>query len=380
MRFVFFYHAFTSCWNNGHAHFLRGVTRELARLGHQVVVFEEERGWSRQNAVADGGRDILAEAAGLVDGVQIRNVALATLDEALGDADVVLVHEWNEPQLVAAIGKRRKSGGRFELLFHDTHHRAVTAPRELDRFELDGYDGVLLFGQVLRDIYRRRGWAGRAFIWHEAADVTLFRPKPEIKKTHDLVWIGNWGDDERTAELTEFLVEPASRLKVDTAIYGVRYPESARRMLAEHGLDCRGWLPNHRVPDAFAQARATVHIPRGPYVSALPGIPTIRMFEAMACGIPLVSAPWSDTEGLFPHQAYVRVRDGREMEIALRSILSDDAYAAELVANGRKAILAHHTTRHRADELLSIVSMLGAGATEPKPALQTGLSLQKVAS
>ena len=59
-----------------------------------------------------------------------------------------------------------------------------------------------------------------------------------------------------------------------------------------------------------------MHVPRGPYAEALPGIPTIRVFEALACGIPLVSAPWDDCEGLFqPGRDYLsrrqRQRDGR---------------------------------------------------------------------
>jgi spore maturation protein CgeB len=49
----------------------------------------------------------------------------------------------------------------------------------------------------------------------------------------------------------------------------------------------------------FSRYRVTVHVPRRPYAEALPGIPTIRPFEAMACGIPLISAPWQDTEKLF---------------------------------------------------------------------------------
>ena len=66
MKFVLFCHAFTSCWNNGHAHFLRGVTRELTQLGHDVLVCEPEAGWSRVNALADGGEAALAEAERLV--------------------------------------------------------------------------------------------------------------------------------------------------------------------------------------------------------------------------------------------------------------------------------------------------------------------------
>src|SRR3954471_15851876 len=154
MRLVFFCHAFSSCWNNGNAHFLRGVTRELARLGHEVVVYEPLEGWSRTNALQEGGESILVEADVLIPGVMVLGYeGLPDLDDVLQGADVVVVHEWNQPELITQIGRRRAAGARFMLLFHDTHHRAITAPQELPRFDLDGFDGVLAFGEVLREIY-----------------------------------------------------------------------------------------------------------------------------------------------------------------------------------------------------------------------------------
>ena len=136
-----------------------------------------------------------------------------------------------------------------------------------------------------------------------------------MKKRSDLVWIGNWGDDERTEELIEFLIEPVRRLGLKADVYGVRYPESARRLLAEAGIAYQGWLPNFRVPEVFARARMTVHVPRRPYAHRLPGIPTIRPFEALACGIPLICAPWKDCEGLFrPGEDYLVASDGDEMK------------------------------------------------------------------
>jgi spore maturation protein CgeB len=97
-----------------------------------------------------------------------------------------------------------------------------------------------------------------------------------------------------------------------------------------------------------------VHVPRRPYVETLPGIPTIRVFEALACGIPLVSAPWQDSEGLFPPGSFLMVRDGDAMTAALRDILVDPDLRASLIGTGLAAIRERHTCAHRTAELLSI--------------------------
>jgi len=377
MKAVFFCHAFTSCWNNGNAHFLRGVTRELARSGHQVVVCEPDQGWSRSNALRDQGDAILQEAETIVPGIQLHRYEMwPEFDHVLNGADVVIVHEWNPPALVAALGRRRAAGAKFTLLFHDTHHRAVTAPGELSAIDLDGYDGALAFGEVLREIYVKRGWARRAFTWHEAADIELYRPMPEVEKQFDVVWIGNWGDDERSAELVEFLIQPAKQLKLSGRVYGVRYPQQALEAIGNGGLSYGGWLPNHRAPAAFAQARVTLHVPRGPYARQLPGIPTIRIFEALACGIPLVSAPWSDDERLFPEGCYLSASNGDTMKSALAAVLTDSDLAGYISRTGMRAVQERHTCRHRAEELLAIVNMIGCSAQ----AADLGPSQQRIAS
>jgi spore maturation protein CgeB len=376
MKCVFFCHALTSCWNNGNAHFLRGVARELRELGHQVVVYEPAEGWSRLNAVRDGGMEPLREAQALLPGIDIRQYASSLdLDRALDRADLVIVHEWNSPDLIGDIGRRRIEGAPFTLLFHDTHHRTVTAPDELGRFDLDGFDGVLAFGEVLRQIYLKLGWTNRAFTWHEAADVALYRPLPQIEPTHDVIWIGNWGDGERSTELNEFLLRPVAGLGLSARIHGVRYPLDALRAIDAAGIEYCGWLPAHRAPAAFASARATVHVPRGPYARSLPGIPTIRMFEALACGIPVASAPWDDAEHLFPAGSYLRASDGVEMKNALRTLLHDRDLAAALTTAGLQTIAERHTCRHRVLELLGIVdSLRGPRHAEDATRLQEALS------
>jgi len=365
MKLVLFYQSFTSCWNHGNAHFLRGVARELIGAGHHVSVYEPADGWSRMNALEDGGAHALQDALHLVPGVTVHSYRAGGLDieRAVDGADAVIVHEWNPPELVAAVGRQRR-GARFTLLFHDTHHRAVTAPHELEQFGIEDYDGVLVFGEVLREVYRRRGWGRSVFTWHEAADATLFRPLPNLPKERDLVWIGNWGDGERADELDEFLIEPVSQLGLSARIHGVRYPQRVCEQLAARGIEYSGWLPNHCVPDAFARARFTVHVPRRPYVETLPGIPTIRMFEALACGIPLVCSPWRDVEGLFPPGSYIPVETGTEMAAALSLILRDADLAEDIVHTGLRAIRARHTCAHRVAELLAIITVL-QGVAKP---------------
>jgi spore maturation protein CgeB len=82
------------------------------------------------------------------------------------------------------------------------------------------------------------------------------------------------------------------------------------------------------------------------------------MFEALACGIPLISAPWSDDECLFPPGCYLRASCGDSMTALLSAILSDSDMAASLAAAGLDAVLQRHTCRHRVHELLAIVEGL----------------------
>ena len=362
MNIVYFTHSLASCWNHGNAHFLRGVLRDLKRRGHEVQVFEPEGAWSLENLLRDhGAAGLQAYRAAYPDLQSTPFGAGFDLDAALDGADLVLVHEWNDPVLVARIGRVRRRGGRFTLLFHDTHHRAVSDPEAIRAFNLEDYDGVLAFGETLAQVYRRWGWGSRAFVWHEAADITLFHPPAVERKRDGLVWIGNWGDGERTAELEAYLLEPARAAELTLDVYGVRYPPEALAMLAAHCATYRSWLPNARAPEIFAGHLATVHVPRRFYAQSLPGIPTIRMFEALACGIPLLSAPWSDSERLFrPGQDYLTARDGAEMTRLLRDVRDDAGLRASLVESGLETIRARHTCAHRAAELLAIVRSLAA--------------------
>jgi len=395
MRIVLFCHSLLSDWNHGNAHFLRGVVSELAERGHQVSVLEPVDAWSVQNLVRDHGETALDAAREQYPALRPERYDPAHLDleHVLDGADVVLVHEWNSPELVRRIGNHHKrSRSRYTLFFHDTHHRSVTAPDEVERYDLSGYDGVLAFGAAVKDVYERSGWGRRVFIWHEAADVRVFKPSPlsigrivparepapdGIAARGDVVWVGNWGDGERTAELQDLFLEPVRDLRLAAKVFGVRYPQEALDELRTCGIAYGGWLPNFHVPRAFAAHKMTLHVPRRPYARALPGVPTIRMFEALACGIPLVSGPWSDTEGLFRTGTdYLVAKDGSEMRRQMRMVLADPETRHELAIRGRESILARHTCAHRVDELFMILEVV-AGDRSPgsRPNVSLGVFL-----
>ncbi|NJR79486.1 CgeB family protein [Sphingomonas corticis] len=360
MRIAYFTHSLASCWNHGNAHFLRGVMRELQRRGHDVRVYEPEGAWSLQNLLTDHGEAGLEAWRGAYPDLSSTTFAAdADVAALIGDAELVIVHEWNDHDLVARIGRLRAGGGRFRLLFHDTHHRAVSAPEEMRAYDLSAYDGVLAFGETLSEVYRGWGWGDRVWTWHEAADLTRFHPPEREGPREGIVWIGNWGDGERTEEIERFLLAPARDAALPLDIYGVRYPDEAKAMLARYGARYHGWAPNAGAPDIFARHLATVHVPRRYYSTILPGIPTIRVFEALACGIPLVSAPWDDAEGLFrPGTDYLVARDGAEMARHLAALRDDAALRAALVASGLETVRARHSCAHRVDELEAIARQL----------------------
>jgi spore maturation protein CgeB len=362
LSFRFFAHSWISDWNHGNAHFLRGLAGELVNLGHEVRCYEARDSWSRKN-LAEEGEGVAAQAlVAFRQAFPTLDVRFYTNDAWFGrfaaaelrGADVVVIHEWNSPEVVKSIlGLKHRLG--FRTLFHDTHHRAYTNPKEILRFPLSEFDGVLAFGRAIRQIYSQAFGVRRTWTFHEAADTARFCPI-EVEKDTDVVWIGNWGDEERTQELEEFLMTPASAMRdYRFAVHGVRYPEYAREKLSRSGIEYRGYLPNLCAPQVYARSKMSLHVPRRFYANGLSGVPTIRVFEALAAGSPLLCAPWIDSEKLFrPGQDYICVPNSIAMIGEVKRLLRDDKARQQLAASGRQTILARHTCSHRAAELLEV--------------------------
>src|ERR1022692_2227503 len=101
LRVMMFYHSLVSDWNHGNAHFLRGIASELLSRGHEVSIYEPANGWSRENLLCDHGEDAIGRFEGAFPKLRSRTYGPALDDyETLDDADVVLVHEWNDPALI----------------------------------------------------------------------------------------------------------------------------------------------------------------------------------------------------------------------------------------------------------------------------------------
>jgi spore maturation protein CgeB len=361
LRIAYFAHSLRSDWNNGNAHFLRGLIRSLGALHHDVIVFEPRDAWSFHNLQSENcSHEAVMQFTNLFPDLHITDYDSNRIAErffwreTLKQTDVVILHEWNDPKVAHMLLSIRDQSG-FKLLFHDTHHRATSSPEQIRMFGIQDFDGVLAFGEVLHRIYRNRFGISNVWTLHEAADTSVFQPRPNISYLQDVVWIGNWGDEERSAEICEFLLQPAKELReILFTVYGVRYPEEGLRALQASGVRYGGYLPNLQAPCAYASSRLTVHIPRKQYSAEMPGIPTIRVFEALACGIPLISAPWRDEEGLFRKEDIWFVSDRNEMLYAIKYLLAHPKDASQQAQSGLDTILSQHTCMHRAEQLTSI--------------------------
>ena len=202
MRVALFCHSLLSDYAHGSAHFLRGIVTELIARRHDVRVLEPRSAWSVESLVKEHGPDAIHLASKAYPRLRSRRYELATLDldEVLESVDLAIVHAWNDPELIRRIAERRlRPGARCKALLYDTHRRSITT-EAASAPDLSGYDGVLAAGaaaveeHVKREFGRHQVW-----VWREAADPRVFfpRPAPDAGKRGDVVWIGNWKDEQR---------------------------------------------------------------------------------------------------------------------------------------------------------------------------------------
>ena len=342
MRICVFGLTISSSWGNGHATLWRGLVAALARRGHDVVFFERDQPFYAEN------RDLHALPAGELvlyaawDDVRVRAEA------AIAEADVAIVTSYC-PDALAATALVREAP-RALRVFYDLD-TPVTLSR-LRRGEDLGYvgpDGLRGFDLVLSytgggalDALRERLGAVRVAPLYGHVDPAVHRPVAPLERFRaDLSYLGTYAAD-RQAALETLFVEPARamadrRFLIGGAQYPADFPWTANIFFVRH-------LPPAEHPAFFASGRLTLNVTRDA-MAAMGWCPSGRLFEAAACGAPILSDTWEGLDAFFePGREILVASEGRD---AVEAIGTDDAELRRIARAARERVLAEHTSDRR---------------------------------
>jgi spore maturation protein CgeB len=334
----------TSSWGNGHATTYRGLVRELVARGHDVLFLERDQPWYAEN------RDMPEPPFGRTVLYGSRRELIDEHADAVRDADLVIVGSY-VPEGIA-VGEWVTRTARGATAFYDID-TPVTLAR-LERGDADyltpelvaRYHMYLSFtgGPTLDRIERRYG-SPMARPLYCSVDERLYYPDPHPVRWH-LGYMGTYSDDRQPA-LERLLLEPARRWSEGSfVVAGPQYPESIR------------WPRNvrrvmHLAPREhrafYNEQRFTLNITRADMIAA-GWSPSVRLFEAAACGTPIISDYWDGLDSFFTFDEEILV--ARTPDDVLRCV--QDLPEAERIAIGARArarVLAEHTAAHRAAEL-----------------------------
>jgi spore maturation protein CgeB len=334
----------TSSWGNGHATTYRGLVRELAARGHEVLFLERNRHWYEQN------RD-LPDPSFCRVGIYESLDELATRHtRAVREADLVIVGSF-VPEGIAA-GEWVHDVARGRTAFYDID-TPVTLARlasgDLDYLStalIPRYDLYLSFtgGPVLDKIEEELGSpCARALFC--SVDPALYYPETRAPRW-DLGYLGTYSKDRQPA-LDRLLVEPARRAPdLSMVVAGPQYPpelawpEAVERITHLAPRD-------HR--EFYNSQRFTLSVTRADMVR-IGWSPSVRLFEAAACGVPILTDPWPGLDDFFvPGEDIAVVESAEDSLRLLRSLPESERAAIGQRARGR--VLAEHTSAHRAVEL-----------------------------
>jgi spore maturation protein CgeB len=345
VKLVVFGLSVSSAWGNGHATLWRGLIRALGRRGHHVVFFERDAPWYAAS------RDLDRLESGTLILYPDWEQALPRIRAELGGCDVAITTSYC-PDAIAA---RDLAGelGVARLVYYD-----LDAPVTLARIAMgeqvayvaDGlgaYDLVLSYtGGPALDALRDRLGARRTAPLYGSVDPALHAPAAAPgHEGFDLSYLGTYAAD-RQDTLVELLVEPARRAPaqkflIGGAQYPVEFPWAPNIYFRRH-------VPPSDHPHFYAAARLTLNVTRA--AMARDGwCPSGRLFEAAACGVPILSDAWPGLESFFtPGSEILLARDAADTRAALSL---DTAALSEIARRARERVLDEHTSDHRACEL-----------------------------
>lgn len=346
LRIVIFGLSITSSWGNGHATTYRSLVKALAARGHSVTFLERDVPWYRDHRDAKAlphCRIALYETLGDVP---------ARFGSIVADADLVIVGSYVPDG--TAVGEWATRHARGVTAFYDIDTPVTLARLEADKCDyltralVPRFDLYLSFtgGPVLPEIERRFG-SPRARALYCAADPELYAPVA-VPLEWTLGYLGTYSEDRQPA-LERLLIAPARRLPdARFAVAGPQYPESiawpANVERADH-------LPPAEHAAFYCAQRFTLNVTRADMVAAGYS-PSVRLFEAAACGVPVISDRWPGLETFFlPGEEILIADTSEEAERILRE--TPDARRLAIGAAAKKRILAGHTPDHRARQVES---------------------------
>jgi len=344
LRIVILGLSITSSWGNGHATTYRGLVRELTARGHHVLFLERDVAWYADN------RD-------LPEPVHGRTVLYRSLAElkrrftrCIREADLVIVGSYVPEG--AKVGEWVTRTARGLTAFYDID-TPVTLAR-LGRGEIEyltrdlipRYHLYLSFtgGPTLRRLERDYG-AQAARALYCAVDPAIYYPD-SVPLRYDLGYMGTYSPD-RQRRLTHLMLNPARTWRQGRfVVAGPQYPPSTRWPANVRRIE-------HLAPDrhrAFYNAqRFTLNITRAD-MRAAGFSPSVRLFEAAACGTPIVSDAWDGIEEVLRPGDEVLLASSEADVLAYVRDLSEKERLA-VGERARRRILAEHTAAHRAEEL-----------------------------
>jgi spore maturation protein CgeB len=358
MKIVVFGLAISSSWGNGHATLWRGLCRALTARGHVVVFFERDVPYYAAH------RDLWALPGGRLHLYKTWREAHDIAAEELATADVGMVTSFC-PDVVTAEDLLIDAG--VLRVFYD-----LDTPMTLDRLErgepvayigpdgLTRYDLVLSYtGGTSLDRLRDQLGARRAVPLYGSVDPSVHQPVPPVDDYRaDLSYIGTYAADRQDGVERLFL-EPARQLPDRRFVLaGSQYPQEFP------------WTPNvlykrHLTPDQhpafYCSSRLTLNVTRRP-MAETGFCPSGRLFEAAACGAPILSDSWAGLDQFFEPGSEILVASSTAEAIA--ALQRPDDELREIAARARRRTLAEHTSERRAAELEEILITQSAGGTD----------------
>jgi len=358
MKIVVFGLTVSSSWGNGHATLWRALACALARRGHRLVFFERDVPYyaaHRDLTELPGGELLLYGAWEDVLGTARRHIA---------DADVAMVTSYCPDAIAAAELILSVAPGR--RVFYD-----LDTPVTLDALRrgepvayigaggLGDFDVVLSYtgGPALDELRTRLGARCVAPLYG-SVDPDVHRPvPPDPRYAADLSYLGTYAQDRQQA-LRELFIEPARRLAAQRfLIGGSLYPDDFP------------WMPNiafvHHVPPPdhatfYCSSRLTLNVTRRA-MAEMGYCPSGRLFEAAACGTPLVSDAWPGLERFFEPGSEILVASSAE-DVTAALALGPDELAA-VARRARERTLDEHTADRRVDDLLTALDGVAVGGS-----------------